>query len=149
VLKPAVLYFALTFAAGFLLGTFRTLVLAPRVGEVAAVLIECPFILSASFLIARWVLRHHAPEATAGRRLVIGLFAFAMLMGAELFMALIGGVGPREYAASLFRTAGAIGFGAQTLFAFIPLCIRPRDNLGAKSAHDRADTKSVTSDEVR
>jgi hypothetical protein len=120
------LYFALTFAAGFVLGTFRTLVLAPHVGDIAAVLIECPIILSVSFLVARWVLRHHAPGASAGRRLVIGLIAFAMLMVAELMMALIGGVGPQEYAASLFRTAGAIGLGAQTLFAFIPLCIGPR-----------------------
>jgi hypothetical protein len=124
--KPALVYFVLTFAAGFVFGTFRTLILAPHVGEVAAVLIECPFILSASFLIARWVLRHHAPGATAGRRLVIGLVAFAMLMVAELMMALIGGVGPQEYAASLSRAAGAIGLGAQTLFAFIPLFIRPR-----------------------
>ena len=42
----ATLYFAATFAAGFALGTFRTLFLAPRVGEFVAVLIELPIMLA-------------------------------------------------------------------------------------------------------
>ena len=125
-LKPAVLYFALTFAAGFVFGAFRMFVLMPRVGEVAAVLIECPFILLASFLVARWVLRRFAPDARAGRRLLIGLFAFAMLMSAELLMSWLRGISPGEFAASLLKTAGAIGLAGQMLFALIPLFIRER-----------------------
>ncbi len=125
-LKPAVLYFALTFAVGFVLGAVRMLIVVPRVGEVAAVLIECPFILVASFLIARWVLRRFAPDAGAGRRLAIGLLAFAMLLSTELLMSWVRGIWPREFVASLFKTAGAIGLAGQVLFALVPLFIRPR-----------------------
>lgn len=125
-LTPASLYFALTFAAGFALGAVRMLIVAPRVGEVGAVLIECPFILFASFLVARWVLSRFAPEAAAWRRVQIGLIAFAMLMIAELSMSALRGIGPRAFAASLLTTAGALGLAAQLLFALIPLLIRPR-----------------------
>jgi hypothetical protein len=125
-LKPALLYFAITFAAGFILGTIRTLIVAPRLGEVAAVLIECPFMLLASFLVARWVLEHCAHDANASRRLLIGLLAFAMLMCAELLMAWVFNRSPREYGASLLTTAGAIGLAAQSVFAIIPAFIRPR-----------------------
>jgi len=125
-LKPATLYFALTFAAGFVFGAVRMLVVAPRVGEVAAVLIECPFILFTSFLIARWVLGRCAPRAGAGRRLLIGLIAFAMLMSTELLMSWLRGIGPRDFVASLFKTAGAIGLAGQVVFALIPLFIGPR-----------------------
>lgn len=125
-LKPALLYFALTFATGFVLGSIRVLLVAPRTGEVAAVLIECPFILLASFLIARSVLSRFAPTAEAGRRLMIGLLAFAMLMTAEMTMAWLRGTPLRDFLAALSKPAGAIGLTAQALFAFIPLFIKPR-----------------------
>jgi hypothetical protein len=125
-LKPATLYFALTFAGGFACGTIRLLILTPRFGEVVAVLIEFPFMLFVSFLVARWVLGRFAPNAGSGRRLSIGLLAFAFLTGAELLMSWLRGISPREYAASLFKTAGAIGFTAQVLFAFLPVFIGPR-----------------------
>jgi hypothetical protein len=125
-LKPAFFYFALTFAVGFALGSVRMLVLAPRFGEVGAVLIESPFMLVASFLIARLVLRRFAPTAGAGRRLLIGLLAFAMLLTTELLMSWLRGIGPGEFVASLFKTAGAIGLAGQVLFALFPLFIAPR-----------------------
>lgn len=124
-LKPALLYFALTFAAGFMLGALRMFLIAPRIGAVAAVLIECPFILLASYFIARRILGHFAPNAVASRRLLMGLIAFAMLMTAELLMSWAQGISPQEFSNSLFKTAGAIGLAGQILFAFIPLLIRP------------------------
>lgn len=125
-LKPALLYFALTFAVGFLLGSFRMLILVPRVGEVAAVLIECPIILLASFFIARWVLRRFSPHATAVHRLLIGLLAFAMLMSTELLMSSLRGISPQEFASALLKAPGAIGLAGQTLFALMPLFIGTR-----------------------
>ncbi len=125
-LTAALLYFALTFAAGFVFGSFRLLLLAPGVGDVAAVLIESPFILLASFLIARWVLGRFAPTAGAGRRFLIGVLAFALLMGTEVLMSWLRRIGPQEFVASLFTTAGAIGLAGQVLFALIPTFIRPR-----------------------
>ena len=40
-IAAAVVYFALAFAAGFVLGTVRVMLVGPRIGEIAAVLIEC------------------------------------------------------------------------------------------------------------
>ncbi len=124
--KPACLYFALTFAVGFALGVVRTLLVAPRIGEVGAVLIEVPFILFVSFFIARWVLARYAPTAGAPRRLAIGLLAFVMLLSTEMLMSWMMGAWPRDFITSLVTTAGAIGLASQVMFAFIPLFIRPR-----------------------
>jgi hypothetical protein len=125
-LKAALFYFALTFAVGFCLGVLRTLLVAPRVGEVNAVLIEAPFILSASFLTARWVLGRLHPPACAWRRLAIGLLAFAMLMFAELLMSWILGNSTRDFVDSLLKPAGLIGLAGQVIFALIPLFITRR-----------------------
>lgn len=125
-LKPALLYFALTFAAGFVLGAVRMLIVVPRLGEVVAVLIEAPVILLTSYLTARWVLERFAPGAEGRRRIAIGMLAFAMLLSAELLMSWLRGIGPREFGASLFKPAGAIGLAGQVLFALFPLLIGPR-----------------------
>jgi hypothetical protein len=125
-LRPAFLYFALAFAAGFLLAIPRILVLTPRVGEVIAVLIECPIILLISFLLARWVIHRFAPRAAPARRLAIGLIAFALLITAELLLSWARGTTPREFAAGLLLPARAIGLAAQVLFALFPLLVRPR-----------------------
>lgn len=123
-LKPAAVYFALAFAVGFVLGPVRMFVLTPHVGPVTAVLIEAPFILTASFFIARGVLRRFAIGASALQRLAIGLIAFAMLMTAELLLSLALGNSPRGFVASLVTPAGAIGVAGQILFAFIPMLVR-------------------------
>lgn len=125
-LKPAALYFALAFAAGFLLAIPRILLLTPRVGEVLAVLIECPIILLISFLLAHWVVRRFAPRAGPAHRLAIGLIAFALLISAELLLSWARGTTPREFAAGLLLPAGIIGMAAQVLFALFPLLVRPR-----------------------
>ena len=52
--KAGVLYFALVFAAGFALGTMRTLWVMPRLGARTAELIEQPVMLGVSILAARW-----------------------------------------------------------------------------------------------
>ena len=126
-LKPATLYFGLTFAAGFAFGTVRQLVVSPWLGEVAAVLIECPFMLLASYLVARWVVRWFALDAGVGRRLLIGVTAFVMLMVAEVAMSWARGVWPREFVASLLTTAGAIGLWAQVVFAAMPVFVGTHD----------------------
>lgn len=125
-LKPALVYFGIAFAAGFVLGVGRVLALEPRVGEVVAVLIECPIILFISFRAARWTLRHYAPAAELKQRLAIGLLAFVLLMGAELGLTTARGVGLREYLGNRAEPAGVIGLASQFVFALIPMFIRPR-----------------------
>jgi hypothetical protein len=51
-LKAGVVYFALVFGAGFVLGTIRTLWVAPRVGVRTAELAEAPMMFGISILAA-------------------------------------------------------------------------------------------------
>ena len=59
-LKAGLLYFVLGFAAGFVLGTIRTLWVVPRLGVRTAELMEACIMLGVSILAARWVVRHVA-----------------------------------------------------------------------------------------
>jgi len=71
-LRAGCTYFAGVFAVGFLLGVLRTLVLAPRIGETLAVLIELPIILGASWLICRRILRRAPPTHSAASTAFLG-----------------------------------------------------------------------------
>jgi hypothetical protein len=117
----AAAYFGIVFALGFVLGTVRVLAVAPRLGETAAVLIEAPLMLAASWIAARWCVRRFAVPARDAPRLAMGVTAFALLMGAELLLSvLVFGRTPAEHLAGYARTPGALGLAAQALFALAP-----------------------------
>jgi hypothetical protein len=126
ILKPAAIYFALAFGVGFLLGPIRMFVLTPRIGAVAAVLVEAPFILTASYFIARWVLGRFTMGPSATQRLSIGVMAFVMLMSAEFLLTVALGKSPQEFVLAMGTLAGGIGLVGQVVFAFIPLLVRKR-----------------------
>lgn len=119
-------YFAIVFAAGFLLGTIRTLMLAPRVGETAAVLIELPAMLAISWVACGIVLRRLDVPAARAARFVMGALAFALLMAAEAALAAAFGETPALYLQELQTPAGALGLAGQAAFAVIPLVRRAR-----------------------
>jgi len=85
-LKAAVVYFALVFGTGFVLGTFRTLWIVPRLGVRTAELLETPFIFVAIVLIASWI--SYGLDNTGGSaiRLAVGLLALAFLLVAEVVL---------------------------------------------------------------
>jgi hypothetical protein len=60
ILKAGVLYFALVFGAGFVLGTIRTLWIVPRLGTRMSELMETPIMLVITILAARWTVRRLA-----------------------------------------------------------------------------------------
>lgn len=130
-LRPALgglAYFALVFLVGTGLGIARTLVVAPRLGAVAATLIELPLLLGASwFVCARVVVRLAVPTDTASRILMGGL-AFAFLMAAELAVTLFVLSGTVDGYFSAYRNpAPLMGLAGQLAFATIPfLMARPR-----------------------
>jgi hypothetical protein len=126
-LKAGFAYFAVAFAAGFALGTLRVLVVAPRLGEAAAVLLELPVMLAISWAACGWVLDRFAVPPGGLHRLATGAFAFALLMLAELAVAVIAfGRSPAEHLAA-YRSAGAaLGLAAQLAFAAFPLVRRDR-----------------------
>lgn len=121
-LAAAAAYFAIVFSLAFALGIVRTLLVAPRTGDVVAVLIETPFVLLASWLAARWCTRRFSVPVQAPDRLAMGLAAFSLLMIVEtaLGLALFGRPLAQQLAA--FGTpAGAIGLLAQVAYGLMPL----------------------------
>jgi hypothetical protein len=115
-------YFAMVFGLGFALGAVRVALVAPRVGETAAVLIETPLMLAASWIICGWLIRRLEVGRGLGARALMGALAFALMICAELGVgALVFG---RDLSAQLaaYRTPGpAIGLAAQVAFALMPL----------------------------
>jgi len=47
-------YAIIVFLIGFILGTIRVLLLAPRLGETIAVIVEASVILATSWFVCRW-----------------------------------------------------------------------------------------------
>jgi hypothetical protein len=117
-------YFALVFALGFLLGTVRTLFVrdAPSGGRLLGVLIELPIMLSVSWFLCRTVIRRFAVASTAAARAVMGGFAFVLLLLTELLAgALLFGRTPGEHFALYREASYALGLAAQIGFALMPL----------------------------
>ena len=127
ILKAGGLYFALVFAAGFLLGALRVLALVPRVGVRTAELLEAPVMLMVTILAARWVVRRLSlPERTAAR-LGMGLVALGLLLSAELTVVLaLRGLTLREYLASRDPVAGIVYMVMLGIFAVMPLFVARR-----------------------
>jgi hypothetical protein len=115
-------YFAGVFAVGFLLGTVRTLWLAPAVGEVAAVGIELPVMIGASWWWCRRLLVRR--DLGTGARAVMGGSAFTLLMLAELALSLAFGRTAGEHLAAMLAPAGLLGLAGQLVFAGLPLIIK-------------------------
>ena len=118
-------YFLLVFLAGFVLGTFRVLVLLPRVGELAAVLLELPVMLGLSWVLAGGLVARFAVPATGLARAVMGVVGFALLLAAEMLLAVT--VFGQQVAAHLAHYAtlpGAVGLAGQVGFGLMPLLRR-------------------------
>ncbi len=114
-------YMLIVFAAGFVLGTIRTLVLIPAIGKFAAVAVEMPFMLAASWLVCGMALRWFAVRSLA-ERAVMGGTAFVLLMLAEVALArLIFGQALADYLAGFADPAALLGLAGQAVFALFPL----------------------------
>lgn len=123
--KAALLYFAVVFAAGFLLGTMRTLWIAPRLGTRVAELAETPVMLAVSLLAARWVVRKLAVPPRISARLAMGGLALALLVAAELALVLaLRRVSIAEYFAARDPVAGTVYELSLLVFAVLPALVR-------------------------
>ena len=117
----AFIYFAIVFAAGFVLGSLRVLWLAGAVGEAGAVILEVPLMLAVSWVAAGWCITRFAVPATWPARLAMGALAFALLMAAETVLALAAfGRTPAAMLAHYATAPGLIGLAGQVVFALIP-----------------------------
>jgi hypothetical protein len=121
------LYFAVIFALGFILGTIRVLLIAPRLGEAGAVLVELPIMLMASWIACGWVLRRLRVGLGFETRLTMGGVAFALLMLAEVGVSVFAfGRTPAEHLATYRSASALLGLAAQLIFAAMPLLRRPK-----------------------
>jgi hypothetical protein len=125
-IRAGLLYFLGTFAIGFAIGTVRTLLLVPRVGALAAVALEVPLMLLASWWVCGVVLRRIPLPPARLLRLTMGLTAFLWLLLAELVLAVWGfGQSAAGYWAGFATPAVRLGLAGQIGFAMMPL-IRQR-----------------------
>ncbi len=115
----ALVYWAPVFAFAFALGILRIVWIAPALGAVAATLVEVPLVVAASWLVARRLLTRN-PGMSPQQALAVGLLGFALLMVAELALALMLGWSINRWLAGMQVPAGAIGLLGQIGFGLIP-----------------------------
>jgi hypothetical protein len=127
-LKAGVLYFAPVFAVGFVLGTVRTLWVAPRLGVRTAELMEAPIMFGVSILAARWVVRHLGIPPQWSRRLAMGCVALSLMVLVEFSVVLwVRGMTIRGYFETRDPVSGTVYFLTLGAFAVIPIFVgRPR-----------------------
>ena len=130
--KAGVVYFALVFGAGFVLGVIRTLWIAPHVGTRLAELIEMPVMLGVILVAARWTVRRLSVPAQPSLRLGMGLLALGLLLVAELSLVLgLRGLTLEAYLATRDPVAGTVYYLMLGVFALMPLFDWPQMILAA------------------
>jgi len=125
ILKAGVLYVALVFGAGFVLGTVRTLWIVPRVGTRRAELMETPIMLVVTIVAARWIVLHFAVPSTPSSRLGMGCIALVLLLLAEFgFVLWLRGLSIRDYLATRDPVSGTVYYVMLAAFAVMPFLLR-------------------------
>ena len=119
ILKSALLYFALVFGAGFLLGAVRVLVVVPKVGVRTAELVESPMMLAVTIFAARWIVERRPEPAAA--ELAVGILALGCLVMAEIVLGIwLRGKTIRSYFSDRDPVSGTVYFLLLALFAIMP-----------------------------
>jgi len=127
-LKAALLYFALVFGAGFVLGPVRLLWAVPRFGVRAAELMEMPIMLVVTIVAARWVIRRLGVPPTVRARLGMGCAALGLLLVAEFGLVLrLRGLSIQEYLASRDPVSGTAYYVMLGVVAALPLVLSYTD----------------------
>ena len=119
--KAGALYANIVFPIGFILGTIRVLLLAPRLGETTAVIAEVPMMLAASWSVCRWCVDRLHLRRTVSARSLMGLVAFLVLMSAEIGLGAVLGRSLGDQFAAFKLSPGAIGLGTQVIVAMFPV----------------------------
>lgn len=126
-IKAGAVYFALVFAAGFALGTVRTLWIVPRVGTRIAELLEAPIMLVVMILAATGIVLRFAVPRLSSARLAMGSTALVLMLVAEFgFVLWIRRLSIRDYLATRDPVAGTVYYLMLVVFAAIPLVVGGR-----------------------
>jgi len=120
-LRAAIVYFALVFGTGFLLGLIRVPFVAPRIGERYAELAEMPLMFLAIYLASRFLRSKYCQNTDSVGLIAIGVIALLFLVGAELLLAvLLAGRGIGEYISSRDPVSGSVYLLMLLVFAAMP-----------------------------
>ena len=130
IIKAAVVYFAIVFGAGFVLGPLRILFIVPRFGARIAELIETPIMLLVIVFAAKWVVHKFR---LAGSAMTVGILALVFMIAFEFTLVLwLRGIALTEYFRQRDPVAGVVYYSMLIVFAVMPLLITNR----AKHRHD-------------
>jgi hypothetical protein len=123
-LHGAALYVLAAFGLGFLLGPLREFVLAPRIGRLAALLVELPVMLGFCAWIAPRILRRcRIPPGLP--RLRAGFAALSLLLALEFLTGIaLRGWDLRGWLADFATPGGLVTLLAYLVFALIPRWVR-------------------------
>lgn len=124
VLKAGILYFALVFGAGFVLGPIRVFWVVPRFGERMAELLEAPFMFAVIIVAARWVVRRLVVPPAPSSRLGMGFIAVGLLLAVEIILGyLLWGLSITELITSRDPVSGSVYYALLGLFTVMPLLL--------------------------
>ena len=124
ILKPGLLYFAVVFGTGLMLGPARIIWVVPRLGTRWAELMEMPIMLAVTVLAARWIIRRFAVPPTPSVRLGIGFFALVLMLVAEFALVTrLRGISISEYLATRDSVSGTAYYVTLIVFALMPLLV--------------------------
>lgn len=125
VLKAALVYFVIVFAAGSVFGPIRMLLVMPRLGERAAELLEAPLMLIVIIVAAKWIVGKFQLPPRAIYRLGAGVIAFIFGLVFELGLVWgLRGLTPAEYFTSRDAVAATVYYLLLMLFALMPLLVK-------------------------
>jgi len=123
----AVLYFAVVFGVGFLLGPIRVLWLEPKLGPTIAALCEAPFLLIAMAVAARRVPEFVRPRQGWAPLALMGGGALVLQQLADLVVGMsLRGLAPSEQLGHFSTAPGLIYAGLLVAFAGMPIVINLR-----------------------
>ncbi len=124
ILKAGLLYFALVFGVGFVLGTIRTFWIPPQFGTRMAELMEAPIMFVVTIVAARWTVRRFAILPIPSRRLGIGCIGLGLMLVAEFTLVLwLRGLSIREYLAGRDPVSGIVYYSMLGVFTIMPLLV--------------------------
>ena len=122
------LYFLAVFTFAFATGAIRELTVAPLIGSSAAVVLEVPFLVLASWIVALRLLRKRSLTVT--ERIAMGATAFTLTIVCEAALAAVmRRQSISDWMASVATPLGLVGLAAQVVFAAMPVFL----------AHNRSD----------
>jgi hypothetical protein len=127
ILKAGLLYFALVFGAGFILGACRVRWVVPRFGTRTAELLETPIMLLVTVVVAQWLVERLAVPPALSDRLGMGCIALSLLLVAEFTLVLrLRGLSISQYLASRDPVSGTVYYLMLGVFAIVPLLVARR-----------------------